>query len=173
MDRRLGIAAAVIAIGAIVAYGYANQHEAAKQTLASASTAKSPAPALAGIDLTSRPFSLASFKDKRPIVVNFMQATCVPCREEAPAFARFASEIGPGVATIAIGLESTNADLRAFAKTFGWTFPIVPTDLQAVDGYQIAGYPVTVVIDRSGEIVYRQTGPVDFGVLRAKVRELT
>ena len=172
MDRRLGIAAAVIAIGAIVIYGYANQHAAAKQTLASSSTVRSPAPALAGVDLARRPFSLAAFRGKRPVVVNFMQATCVPCRDEAPAFASFAHEIGPGVATVAIGLESSKAGLRAFAKRFGWTFPIVPSDLQAVDGYQIAGYPVTIVVDRSGDIVYRQTGPVDFRVLRAKVREL-
>ena len=48
----------------------------------------------------------------------------------------------------------------------------MPADLQAVDGYQIAGYPVTIVIDRSGDIVYRQTGPVDFRVLRATLREL-
>lgn len=173
MDRRLGIAAAVIAIAALVAYGYSNQHAAAKQTLASASTAKSPAPQLAGVDLAHKPFSLASFAGKRPIVINFMQASCVPCRKEAPAFATFADEIDPRVATVAIGLESSHDELRAFAKRFGWTFPIVPTDLQAVDGYQIAGYPVTVVIDRHGDIVYRQTGPVDFGVLRAKVRELT
>ena len=172
MDRRLGIAAAVIAIAAIVVYGYANQRAAAKQTLASSSVARSPAPALAGIDLAHRPFSLAAFRDKRPVVVNFMQATCVPCRDEAPEFAAFARDIGPRVATVAIGLESSQAGLRAFAKRFGWTFPIVPSDLQAVDAYQIAGYPVTVVVDRSGQIVYRQTGPIDFRVLRAKVREL-
>ena len=172
MGRKIAAVVTTLLVLAVLAYGYHAQRGAAKQTLASASVASSPAPAIVGTDLDRHRFSLAAYRGKRPIVLNFMQDICKPCRDEAPAFAAFARAVSPKIAVTAIGMASTDAGLRAFAKRFHWGFPIVPVDLQAVDAYRIGGYPVTIIVDRGGNIVYRQAGPVDFAVLRAKVREL-
>lgn len=117
------------------------------------------------VDITGRrvdgsgELALSSFRG-RPVLVNYWGAWCAPCRQEAPALARFA-RAHPSFAILGINNDATTAAARSFERAHGFTWPSIvdPGNVAGVIRTTL-GQPVTVLIDASGQVTRRVIGPV-------------
>lgn len=89
------------------------------------------------------------------VLVNFWATWCTPCREEMPALATLARELGPrGLAVIGVNYKEARATVEAFVREQGLSFPILlDEDGAAGAGAQVFALPTTLVVDRRGLLV--------------------
>lgn len=90
-----------------------------------------------------------------PVVVNFWQSSCIPCKAEAGAletlYRRYREQ---GLVVVGIDYRDFASDARSFVSHHGETFPTVRDPSGSVaDAYGITGTPETFFIDRLGRIV--------------------
>ncbi|MFK4835705.1 TlpA family protein disulfide reductase [Microbacterium sp. ZW T2_14] len=113
------------------------------------------------------------------LVVNFWYAGCAPCRVEASELAAAdAAFEGQDVAFLGVNLYDGGEASRAFAETYGVTYP---SALATEDGsikLAFAGesplnaVPVTLVLDKKGRVAARLVGQIeDASILETIVRE--
>lgn len=108
----------------------------------------------------------------RPAVVNFWASWCDPCRKEADHLQRFYERNRGRVAMVGVNYTDESAGARAFIREYGWTFPNL-SDPDGLTGstYNLAGLPVTVILDSEGKISARLRGPQTQASLARAVRE--
>jgi len=131
-----------------------------------------PPPSTAFVDATGRPLSLAAFRGK-VVVLNLWATWCPPCRKEMPTLARLqAAYAGKPLAVVAVSLD-TAAETDA-AKTFIAQYPPLAfyhdakfnfvTDLKPTP----AGFPTTIIFDRSGQERAIMSGEADWASPEAR-----
>lgn len=124
-----------------------------------AHTAGRPAPALPSQALTGPPVDLAALRG-RPALIHFWASWCAPCRREAPQVARLASELHGAARLVGVDWSDSRGAALRFVSEHRWTFPVLSDSSGEVgDAYGVVGLPTTVLLDRSGRIVRRLTGP--------------
>ena len=101
------------------------------------------------------------------LVVNFWYAGCAPCRKEAPDLQALSEKYEPdGVQFIGINVRDQVATARAFAETYGVTYPsIIDVDrgeaLLAFSGVVAPNaVPTTLVLDAEHRVAARVLGRV-------------
>lgn len=109
----------------------------------------------------------------RPVVLNFWASWCAPCRAEAPALSKVASEKGDEVVFIGVNVRDREEDARKFIAEYGVPY----RNGRDVDGlvepaFGSVGIPTTVFIDANGTIVRTWLGPLDERRLMAFLEEL-
>lgn len=112
-----------------------------------------------------RRISLKDYKN-RVVILHFWATWCIPCKEEFPLFEKMYQRFkDKGVVFLPISIDSraTQAEIDAFAKGVGATFPVYPARSGNVqDKYWTWGVPVTYFIDKKGLIAGRVIGPRDW-----------
>ena len=144
--------------------------------------APAPSPvaiALGGLtlpDLEGKAQALAQWRGK-VLVVNFWATWCGPCREEMPEFVKAQRELGPkGLQFVGIGIDDA-AKLRQFAQEVGLNYPALVGGYGALElskalGNSLMALPFTVVVDRQGQVVHTQLGPLKPDKLASIVGQL-
>jgi thiol-disulfide isomerase/thioredoxin len=178
MTRRLvaGLVA-LIALGGVVAYGLANQDEVATPATTGVTvppegfTTFAAAP-IAGSTLEGKAFSLSRLRGT-PVFINFWATWCEPCKEEAPQLREFANGLGGRAQVVGVAIDSDSDRARSFARTAGWTYPIVERECcELGDRYGVVFMPTTIVVDGDGRVVDRLVGAQTLARLRAELRAL-
>ena len=100
------------------------------------------------LELTASNFDRHIGRSDVPVVVDFWAPWCGPCRSMAPAFARAASELEPGVRLAKVDTESQQ---------------------QLAARFNIRSIP-TLAIFRNGHEIARQCGAVDTATIKRWVR---
>lgn len=92
---------------------------------------------------------------KKLLVLRFQASYCKPCAKESPGLARIADRYRPrGVEVVAVHVQDTIADTRAFIRRYRVTYPVaVDPKLNIGNSFGFKGSPYTIVIDRKGEMV--------------------
>ena len=137
------------------------------------------APLLADHDATvytvdGEAVTLTQIAAGRPLVINFWATWCTPCVAELPHFQQLWENYSGDVEVIALHSHLVTDDVQAYLDQQGYTMPFA---LDA-DGGVIEGLggstmlPMTVVLDRTGTIVYNQVGSVDYEALEQLVKPL-
>jgi peroxiredoxin len=120
-----------------------------------------PAPDFTLESLDGKTIRLSDFHGKA-VLLNFWATWCVPCKTEMPWFEDFQKRYGPeGLQILGIDTQdsSSRADISAFARRVGVTYPIAVASepvAQAYGGLQFL--PFTLYIDRDGRVVDRKFG---------------
>jgi cytochrome c biogenesis protein CcmG, thiol:disulfide interchange protein DsbE len=129
------------------------------------------APPLPGAVLVPPKVTIDSLKGK-PAVVNFWASWCEPCREEADHLRRFHERNRGRVAVVGVSYTDELKGARRFIRQYRWTFPNL-SDPEGLAGsrYDLAGLPVTVILDSDGRISARLRGPQTEATLDRAVRE--
>jgi thiol-disulfide isomerase/thioredoxin len=118
------------------------------------------APDFTATALTGEIYTLNALRG-RWVILNFWATWCVPCVAEMPALQQIADTYEDTVVLLGINLRETIETVAPFVSKHELRFPILiqPDDVMLLN-YQVVGLPQTLLISPSGEIVYRQFGPL-------------
>lgn len=121
------------------------------------------APTYAASDLQGDSVDLADLEGKA-VLLNFWATWCTPCREETPFLQRLylaRAKEGFVVLGASVDAASARADVEAFVREYGVTYPILlDPQMRGMDGYRVMGLPATFLIDRAGVLRWMRLGPV-------------
>ena len=97
---------------------------------------------------------------KKVIVLRFQASYCKPCARESAALNRVAERYRDrDVEILAIHVQDTAADTRKFMRVHKVTYPVaLDPRLRLGNRYGFEGTPLTIVIDRKGQIAARWPG---------------
>ena len=112
---------------------------------------------------TGQQQTLSGLKGK-VVFLNFWATWCGPCRAEMPSMeALFNRYKDKGLEMLAVNCLEKENEVIAFMESNGLTFPTA-LDLEGrvSNSYGIQGIPTTFLIDRSGNLVVRLVGSIDW-----------
>lgn len=135
-----------------------------------------PAPDFAVTDTDGNGVRLSDFKG-RPVVINFWASWCPPCIAELPYFEKMYKKYGEDVKFMMVNLTDGQRETVDVVNTFiedtAYTFPVYyDSDSYAANAYRTYSIPVTVFIDKEGNLIRRQTGAVSEEMLEAYILKI-
>ncbi len=115
------------------------------------------APSFGVRDLAGNRYALEELTGKI-VVLNFWFVQCKPCVQEMPELNELVQEYqDEDVVFLAFALNG-KAELERFLKKKGFNYQIIPDARIVSEQYSVEGFPTHIIIDRTGQIVYRQMG---------------
>ena len=121
-----------------------------------------PFPDFTVTDTDGKTFTLSeALKDHEAVLTNFWASWCGPCRNEFPAINKVYEEYKDRVAFIALSKEpkDTNEIISSFRQENGLTLPMGrDEDCKLYNTAGTNSVPVTVIVDRFGNVVFFQIG---------------
>ena len=129
---------------------------------------------------------LPAAENKKPVLINFWATWCGPCRVEFPELVRIDAEYRKqGLNFVIVSLDNFGSkDMRVadFLKSYQSTMPSylldLPTRPRIIQSIRkIApraqdGFPLTLLFDKNGGLVYQKNGIVDAKILRARIDQV-
>ena len=112
--------------------------------------------------LDGKQFDLAAQKGT-VVLLNLWATWCQPCRFEIPELEKMQKEYSSrGLKVVGVSLDDTGVDgVKAFVKEQKMTYPIaLDPEGKIANMLQTSILPTTVLIDKSGKIVWKQYGAV-------------
>ncbi len=105
-------------------------------------------------DLDQIPVELASFKNKKPVVLFFWTTWCPYCLIALKNFNKSITEWDKeGIMVMPINSGESAAKVAKFAKSNGYTFRIfTDTDSAVSNDYHIYGIPIYFAVDKEGYV---------------------
>ena len=94
------------------------------------------------------------------VLINFWASWCGPCRQEMPELAALQQRYRHlGFTVLGINVEQDRASAERVLRDLGVNFPILFDDENTVSElYDVDAMPVTVLVDRGGDIRYTHKG---------------
>lgn len=172
-----GIAVLLVAVLAMAAVLYQKfSGEYAGENLGSTEEAQLAAPDFTVLDSEGNEVQLSDYVGK-PIVLNFWATWCYYCKEEMPDFDK-AYEAYPEVQFLMVnatdGIQETMASAKEYVEQEGFQFDVFfDTNFDAVNAYQVSGFPATFFIDENGNLVTYGRGMLDFETLEKGIQMIT
>lgn len=100
-----------------------------------------------------------------PLVINFWQGACVPCRLEMPALEAFHQTYGSQVPVLGVDyLDVQPGAAMDLVEKTGVTYPLVadPEPLLGIEGVvRLVGLPHFVLLDEDGRVVHQSPGGIE------------
>jgi len=174
----LGGALAVLLLGA-GAPAAAPRHDRALATTLAAGVSAAPAavaPTLARHSLRLLDGSSANLGRTagEVVVVNFWATWCRPCLRELPALERLHAEIAPrGGRVLAVAIDTDRRNVERYIRANGLALPVAhdgPTGLARK--LDLKAVPLTLVLDRSGEVAWASTLTDEAGLAETRAAVL-
>ena len=97
-------------------------------------------------------------------IINFWASWCGPCKMEAPHLQEVYEEYSDRVEIIAVNIMSKDKreDASAFAKQYGFTFPVLLDETGDISTmYGAFAIPTTIFLNEKGEIIHEYAGPME------------
>ena len=122
-------------------------------------------------------FPLTGAQARQPVVLTFFASWCTPCLTELPTIARVARQeqaAHHGVVFVGVDGNDDPSSGLSFARHSGVSFAVGRDAASAVaPKFDLVGYPDTVFIDGSGNVVGTVHGPVSRATLQNFVARLS
>lgn len=105
----------------------------------------------------------------KPIVLNFWNSNCPPCRQEMPDFEEV-SKSNPDIRFVMVDTVGMNGETLESGTSYisenGFTFPVYyDINQEAITAYGIRAFPTTFLINSQGKIVTYGEGMIDKNTL--------
>lgn len=117
-------------------------------------------PAFAATTLDGVPIDSASLEGK-VVLIDFWATWCAPCIAALPALERLAKRMeDEPLVVLSVSADRSEEVLRAFLGEHGISWPQVwDRGLRLSKGlFEVTGYPTYVLVDHTGEVIYRVSG---------------
>ena len=105
---------------------------------------------------------LSEYIGEGPILISFWATWCKPCKEELPHVQELLEkykEKGLTVFAISTDSEKGVAKVKPYIKSHNYTFEVLlDTNSEVARSYYVRSVPFTLIIDKSGKVVYQQLG---------------
>ncbi len=107
-------------------------------------------------DLENKEFSLSSLKGK-PVILFFWTTWCPFCRKELKTLKdKYPQLVKDGWELFAIDVAEPAYKVDSFIKSYSLNFKVLlDKDTAVVDSYDILGVPTYVLIDKKGQVVFK------------------
>lgn len=117
------------------------------------------------------PFTDAALRSGSIKLVNFWASWCAPCRDEHPILMSLQAE---GVPIYGVNWKDQRSNAMAFLSDMGNPFTSVGQDPKNQMGlnWGVAGVPETFVLDSTGKVLMRHTGPLTTEFVKEKIEPL-
>lgn len=107
---------------------------------------------------------LSDFSGK-PVVINFWTTWCVYCVQEMPyfneAYNTYKDEVQFIMLNVPDGPEETKENVEEYIQDNNYDFQVYyDKDFDAVNKYSVTGYPITIFINKNGEIAKINRGAI-------------
>ena len=124
------------------------------------------------LDANGNTVKLSDFRGK-PVVLNFWATWCYYCKTEMPDFNK-AYQKYPDVQFLMVnatdGVHETVSSAKKYVANEGFDFDVFfDTEENAVNAYNITGFPSTFFIDANGKLVARAIGMIDLETLETGI----
>jgi cytochrome c biogenesis protein CcmG/thiol:disulfide interchange protein DsbE len=93
----------------------------------------------------------------RPVLLNFYNTACAPCREEFPVLLRY-MRTRPAVTVVGVDAEDSAVDELAFLRDFDAHWPAVSDPDGRLFRKYAGGWPVTVAVRADGTLAGGRAG---------------
>lgn len=124
--------------------------------------------------LNGESFPMEQLKGK-VIFINLWATWCGPCRAEMPAIeSLYKGTTHKDLAFVMLSIDRKNDEIKVknYVKTKGFTFPVYlvqsPFPNQLPEALQVPSIPTTFVINKKGEIVYKNVGTANYNTKKFK-----
>lgn len=100
-------------------------------------------------------------QEKKMVLINFFASWCGPCKMEFPYMEEAYKQYADSVAVLALSVEpnDTTDVLRSYAEENGLSFSVGSDAVAGISAqFDTSAIPVTVVVDRFGQIVLEEAG---------------
>lgn len=124
-------------------------------------------------DKSGEKYKLSDFIGKT-VVINIWATWCDPCVSELPDFNKCYKKYGDKVKFFMINCDGSGEpdDIDAFAKQKKYSFPVYyDFDYSADSAYGTGYFPSTVVINKKGKVIYRQSDAVSKRKLESLIKK--
>jgi len=121
-----------------------------------------PFPSFAGVDIESGDTVSIQGLQGKVVLLNVWATWCKPCEAEMPSLERLYRELGAdGLAVVAVSVDQESTfKVRRWIEERGLTFTVIHDRGGTIErALHTKGVPESFVIDRSGVLVHRETGP--------------
>ena len=113
-----------------------------------------------GIKTDKGEIRLSQFKGK-VVLLDFRATWCGPCAEAIPGVEDlYEKNRSRGLVVLGVALERDNGDsMPAFVERHKMTYPVgMPSNVEDVVRFSTGSIPLTVIVDKKGEIRWQQNG---------------
>jgi thiol-disulfide isomerase/thioredoxin len=125
-------------------------------------------------DMNGADVQLASFKGK-VILVNFWATWCGPCKAEIPSLVELQQQYGKDLVILGVSVDDPVEKMRPYAAQYKINYPLLVgngrEDVQEAFG-PLYGIPVSVIIDREGNIAKKHSGIATKGQIEREIKAL-
>jgi len=140
---------------------------------AAGDTPRKPAPNFATSDAKGIPVKLADFRGK-VVLLNFWATWCHGCAEEIPWFVQYQEKYkNQGLVVLGVSMDDEGWTVVApFVRAKKIDYVVVVGAKKLGDLFGLAGMPMTVLIDRNGNIATKYEGVVNRENCEKQIRML-
>ena len=113
-------------------------------------------------DLNGQNFDFSTAKGK-VIFLNFWGTWCPPCVAEMPSIQELYNlyKDNPNVAFLMVSTEESDV-VKKFINKKGYNFPVYINHYKLPEAFTFSAFPTTFIISKSGKIVIREVGAVNW-----------
>ncbi len=105
----------------------------------------------------------------KPVVLNFWASWCKPCTDELHLFVRARREFGSRIHLLTISSEPHDV-AASYLRLWNIDLPLLEDVDDSISAeYDVPPIPVTVVIDRTGDVSYVSVGELNWRELRSAI----
>ena len=120
--------------------------------------------------VTGQPLSSSGLRDK-VIFLNFWASWCEPCKEEMPSIDALYREMAAhgNFVMVTVLYKDTPDNAFSYMNSKGYHFPVfLDPDGSVARAFGVTGVPETYIIDKSGVLVKRVIGGLDWSIPEEK-----
>lgn len=171
-NKILGTGAVVLVVGLLAlgrwygngsspTHGSAQNNIQQQANISGATQNQNQAPDFSLSKLGGGSITLAEYKDKKPVIVEFWASWCPNCRRNMPHMNGFYQKYKGQVEVIGINLQEDQSKVQNFVSSMGISYPIALDPYgQASRAYGVQYTNYHVLIDKNGSIVRVKPGDI-------------
>lgn len=136
-------------------------------------SAGKPAPDFSLVDSSGVPVRLSAYKGK-VVLLDFWATWCGGCKIEIPWYIEFQNKYrDAGLAAIGVSMDADGwTSVKPFLAEHKLNYPVVIGNDALAERFGLINMPLTLLIDRNGNIAESHAGVVDKNSFEARIRSL-